>query len=75
MSDGAYDITVGPLVNLWGFGPGFKKDNVPDDQMVKEALSKVGYKKLMFNPDNNEIKKLTEGFIRRFFLYRKRFWG
>ncbi|MAV30547.1 MAG: lipoprotein ApbE [Cycloclasticus sp.] len=60
MSDGAYDITVGPLVNLWGFGPGFKKDNVPDDQMVKEALSKVGYKKLMFNPDNNEIKKLQK---------------
>ncbi|MGB1649214.1 MAG: FAD:protein FMN transferase, partial [Cycloclasticus sp.] len=60
MSDGAYDLTVGPLVNLWGFGPDFKKEDVPDDQMVKEALSKVGYKKLMFNPGNNEIKKLQK---------------
>ena len=29
-SNGAYDVTVGPLVNLWGFGPDKHPDKVPD---------------------------------------------
>ncbi len=34
MSGGAYDITVGPLVNLWGFGPQEKPGNGNAEQLV-----------------------------------------
>ena len=36
-SDGVYDITVGPLVNLWGFGP-VKRQDKPADSEIAEAL-------------------------------------
>lgn len=44
-SDGAYDVTVGPLVNLWGFGPKRRTDK-PSDVEISEALALVGYEKL-----------------------------
>ena len=44
-SDGVYDITVGPLVNLWGFGP-IKRQDKPADSEIAEALQHVGYGKL-----------------------------
>ena len=55
-SNGAYDITVMPLVNLWGFG--YKKiEKKPSEEEIKAALEKVGYKKLVLN--GNKIKKLN----------------
>jgi len=48
ITSGAFDPTVGPLVNLWGFGPG-KDIEIPDSSRVKEALAKVGFNKVMFN--------------------------
>ena len=44
-SDGVYDITVGPLVNLWGFGP-IKRQDKPAGSEIAEALQHVGYHKL-----------------------------
>ena len=38
---GAFDITVAPLVNAWGFG--FKEGELPDSATVEELRSKVGY--------------------------------
>ena len=38
---GAFDITVAPLVNAWGFG--FKKGELPDSTTVEELRNKVGY--------------------------------
>ena len=35
-TDGAFDITVAPLVNAWGFG--FKKGTLPNDTTVKNML-------------------------------------
>lgn len=43
MSGGEYDITIGPLVNLWGFGPGNREDKVPSQVLIDEAKSRVGY--------------------------------
>lgn len=39
---GAFDITVGPLVNLWGFGPNKSPDTVPEEGSVALALSGIG---------------------------------
>ncbi|AKH69718.1 membrane-associated lipoprotein involved in thiamine biosynthesis [Spongiibacter sp. IMCC21906] len=45
LSGGAFDITVGPLVNLWGFGPD-KAHGVPADDAIAAALKNVGYTQL-----------------------------
>ncbi len=42
LSGGAFDITVGPLVNLWGFGPGGGRDDVPAEDEIEEAKRHVG---------------------------------
>ena len=46
-TDGAFDITVGPLVTLWGFG--FKNDQEPTQQAIDSIMAFVGYKNLTFN--------------------------
>ncbi|HXT40739.1 MAG TPA: FAD:protein FMN transferase [Candidatus Angelobacter sp.] len=43
---GAYDITVGPLVNLWGFGPAHRHTEPPTDAEINAALPAVGWQKL-----------------------------
>lgn len=42
-SDGAFDITVGPLVNLWGFGPGTEPNRKPSPEAIMAAKSVVGF--------------------------------
>lgn len=43
LTGGAFDVTVGPLVNLWGFGPGEKPaQSVPSPEEIDHAKSKVG---------------------------------
>lgn len=45
-TNGAFDITVGPLVNLWGFGPGDTISEPPRDEEIAAARDRVGYHKL-----------------------------
>ena len=47
LSDGAFDITVGPLVNLWGFGPDKVSYQAPDAEDIQQALSNTGYDKII----------------------------
>ena len=42
-TQGAFDVTVGPLVNLWGFGPAGRIGEMPTDQAIAECLGRVGY--------------------------------
>ncbi|WP_094752244.1 FAD:protein FMN transferase [Psychromonas sp. CD1] len=41
-SQGAYDITVGPLVNLWGFGPDKRPTKVPSAGLIARQKLRVG---------------------------------
>lgn len=43
-TDGAFDITVAPLVNAWGFG--FKKGIFPDSAQVDSLRQLIGYTKV-----------------------------
>lgn len=45
-SGGAFDVTVGPLVNLWGFGPDPRNDRIPAAADLAAARRRVGYDKL-----------------------------
>ncbi|WP_439258062.1 FAD:protein FMN transferase [Lonepinella sp. BR2271] len=46
LTDGALDVTVGPLVNLWGFGPDKRLNKQPSQQQLNERLAQVGIDKL-----------------------------
>jgi thiamine biosynthesis lipoprotein len=45
-SGGALDITVAPLVNLWGMGPAGEMKELPDDAALAAARARVGYRNL-----------------------------
>lgn len=45
LSDGYLDVTVGPLVNLWGFGPQAKPEVVPDANTVAQLRNRIGLDK------------------------------
>ena len=53
LSQGAFDITVAPLVNAWGFG--FKKGEFPDSIMIDSLLQHTGFQKVRLI--NNTIIK------------------
>jgi thiamine biosynthesis lipoprotein len=43
---GAFDVTVGPLVNLWGFGPTGRRDVAPSEEAIAECRARVGFARL-----------------------------
>lgn len=46
LTGGAFDPTVGPAVNLWGFGPNKDRRQLPTDDQIEAARQRVGYKKV-----------------------------
>ena len=59
LSDGAFDITVAPLVNLWGFGP--NKTNFgtpPSEESIQELMSNIGFQNLELAKDQSAILKI-----------------
>ena len=59
ISDGAFDVTIGPLVNLWGFGP-LPGNKVPSDSDISFVMEQVGYEKLILNETNKTISKTKD---------------
>lgn len=52
-SDGAFDITVGPLIKVWGF---YKGEGVlPRPAAVTDALSRVGYRHVRLDPEARTV--------------------
>jgi thiamine biosynthesis lipoprotein len=58
LSSGAFDPTVAPLVDLWGFGPGSHNDVVPSDVDIFTAKSLVGYTNLQLEKSTHRARKL-----------------
>lgn len=54
-SDGAFDITVAPVKDLWNFQSGDHEP--PSDAQIQAALSAVGYKKLTLNDESKSVTK------------------
>lgn len=44
MTDGAFDPTIGPLVDLWGFGPPGARRGVPSEGEIEDAFNHVGFR-------------------------------
>lgn len=46
LTGGAFDVTVGPLVNLWGFGPEPWPGRVPAEEELRAAMASTGFTRL-----------------------------
>ncbi len=57
LSDGAYDPTVGPLVNLWGFGPDTERSRVPEAAAIEAARARVGWRKVELDVLQHRARK------------------
>ena len=56
-SGGAFDITVGPIVNLWGFGPGPRQEGLPTDDAIEETRERIGYQRITIDAEASTITK------------------
>ncbi|MAK93779.1 MAG: hypothetical protein CMQ69_04120 [Gammaproteobacteria bacterium] len=58
-TSGAFDPTVAPLVNLWGFGPEVSLTgvSVPHSREVDEARARVGFEHLLIDEARSEVVK------------------
>jgi thiamine biosynthesis lipoprotein len=59
-SGGAYDLTVGPLVDLWGFGPDPASKQVPDVAAISAARARVGWQKLEVDLERSRARKSAD---------------
>jgi thiamine biosynthesis lipoprotein len=57
MTNGAWDGTVKPLVNLWGFGHTKHHLKKPDDSQIEQCLKQVGFHNIMIT-DHHLQKKI-----------------
>ncbi|MFA5524601.1 MAG: FAD:protein FMN transferase [Tissierellales bacterium] len=61
LSEGRFDISIGPLVQLWGIGS--KDARVPLQSEIDMTLSKVDYNKVLLNESDKSIMLAEEGMI------------
>jgi len=57
LTAGAFDISVGPLVELWGFGARERQAHIPNAEQIRELLARVGYTKLELHEDPPAVRK------------------
>ncbi len=57
LTGGAFDVTVGPLVNLWGFGPLPMREQPPTSEEITRARERTGYKQLSLRTTPPALRK------------------
>lgn len=55
-SDGAFDITVMPLVDLWGFGPA-ERGAEPSGEQIARVLQQIGYQKVQLDRSQTAVQR------------------
>ena len=61
LTGGAFDVTAGPLVNLWGFGPDEMTFEPPADDAIESTMASVGYTYLETDCSIPAIRRRVEG--------------
>ena len=59
LTGGAFDVTVGPLIDLWRSAG--EANSVPSDAELRQALSKIGYEKLILDANEMSVRFAVEG--------------
>ncbi len=54
---GAFDVTVSPLIDLWGFGAKGRAKEIPSGEAVSQAKTRCGWEKLEVQPDPPRLRK------------------
>ena len=60
ISAGSFDVTIGRLVNLWGFGPTINIAAIPDPDKISNLLQQSGYNKLDLQQSPPALLKRSE---------------
>lgn len=65
LTGGSFDVTVGPLVNLWGFGPGPNagSDRIPTPAEIAAAQANVGYHHLVVDAQAGTLTRTREIYV------------
>ena len=61
LTGGAFDITVGPLVNLWGFGPQDSHGEIPGKDEIESAFARTGYRNIELRKAPAAVRKQLPG--------------
>lgn len=59
-SEGRFDITVGPLIDAWGFGSGEAEPHVPSDDEIRDAMARSGQSRVLELSDDG-LRKTAAG--------------
>nr|WP_321401580.1 FAD:protein FMN transferase [uncultured Desulfobacter sp.] len=59
LTDGAWDGTIKPLVDLWGFGTKGRRDTAPETEQIETALKRIGFNKLKIG--DHDLTKTQTG--------------
>lgn len=62
-TDGAYDPTVGPLVNAWGFGPEASQHSAPSDEVIAAARERIGWWRIERDATTRRIRQPGGAYI------------
>lgn len=60
-TDGAFDITAGPLIRLWRMSR--KNNALPTPEQIASAKARTGFSHLALDPDKRTITKQIEGML------------
>lgn len=59
LSTKTLDVTMGPLIDLWGFGPDNRPETIPSDEVIAEIKQHIGVDKLKLSEQG--LMKTVEG--------------
>ena len=57
ITDGAWDGTVNPLLEVWGFRSKESPSKIPEKEKIEEILSRIGFDQIILSDRNHVIKK------------------
>ena len=57
LTGGAFDVTVAPLVDAWGFGPAGRPAAFPDGAEIERLRARVGYRQLALDAAASTVRK------------------
>ena len=66
LTGGAIDVTVGPLLDAWGFGPGGVRDGAPSDEQIARLLEGTGFRHLELDHAARTVRKRRVGIVCEF---------
>ena len=62
-TQGAFDFTVGPLINLWGFGPPGERTAAPEKAQIEALMSRIGYQSISLQAEGVRLSKRRQSEI------------